>query len=56
MVDMIEDEILLSLPQVPMHRAEECKLDYRDSPEETEDLQETQKPFANLADLMKRKS
>ena len=55
--DIIEDEIILALPTAPVHSAQEC------SAAQTEESQvnspqldeQTQRPFAGLAELMKQK-
>jgi uncharacterized protein len=59
--EVIEDELLLALPQVPMHRQGECKasLDQTGgSPEQVDEEQEQSKPnpFAVLADLKSKQN
>jgi len=48
--ELVEEELLLALPVVALHaRPQECSVLPEGEPEE-----ETQKPFAGLADLLKR--
>jgi uncharacterized protein len=58
--DLVEEELLLTLPLVPLHaNASEC--DMKDDvpevlAEEAGPAQETQRPFERLGELLKRKS
>jgi uncharacterized protein len=56
--DLVEEELLLTLPLVPLHEsADECKAEQDDVPvpvEEEAPVQETQKPFERLGELLKR--
>ncbi len=55
--DLVEEELLLTLPLVPLHaEADECKeQDEVPAPlEEATPVQETQKPFERLGELLKR--
>lgn len=56
--DLLEDELLLSLPQVPMHMPGECATDNRKSNRLAtgEEASETPNPFAKLAELKKTQS
>jgi uncharacterized protein len=55
--DVIEDELLLLLPQVPMHTAPACKIEteFGDEIDELE-AEEKENPFAILATLKTQKS
>lgn len=53
---LAEDQVLLALPLVPRHAAEDCEVRGLDS--EPADIGETppvQKPFGNLRDLMRKR-
>lgn len=56
--DLVEEELLLTLPLVPLHEsAEECKAVQNEVPapeEEAAPAPETQKPFERLGELLKR--
>ena len=56
--DLVEEELLLTLPIVPLHEsADECSGEQDDVPvadEESAPAQETQKPFERLGELLKR--
>ncbi len=56
--DLVEEELLLTLPLVPLHEsAEECKAVQDEVPapdEEAAPAPETQKPFERLGELLKR--
>lgn len=52
LVDMIEDELLLSLPQIPMHDLENCPAqEYVEPQDEQQDKAGQDNPFQVLADL-----
>ena len=56
LVDVIEDELILSLPQVPMHAREDCPaselLDTgKPAVKATDELEQTENPFEVLAKL-----
>lgn len=56
LIDVIEDELILSLPQVPMHRREDCPaseiLDADiQADKATDELEQKQNPFEVLAKL-----
>jgi uncharacterized metal-binding protein YceD (DUF177 family) len=56
--DLVEEELLLTLPLVPLH-ADTADCNIEDDapepiPEEAELPQETQKPFERLGELLKR--
>jgi uncharacterized protein len=57
--ELVEEELLLTLPIVPLHEDEDGStcVAAEDAPpvEESEPVEETQKPFAGLAELLKRK-
>ena len=62
LLDLIEDELLLSIPQVPMHDVGECETDisahsesFDSEPEadETDEPEQGDNPFAVLAQLKK---
>ena len=58
--DIVEDEIILALPTAPVHKLEECpaataQIETCAREVDEEDEQVTQRPFANLAELMKQK-
>jgi DUF177 domain-containing protein len=59
--DLVEEEVLLTLPLVPMHEsADECQAVQDDVPlpapaEEAAPAPETQRPFERLGELLKRK-
>jgi uncharacterized metal-binding protein YceD (DUF177 family) len=56
--DLVEEELLLTLPLVPLHEsAEECQSGQDEVPapvEETEAAPDTQRPFERLGELLKR--
>ena len=54
--ELLEDELLLALPIMPAHKQEECKgmASFSTQPEQ-EDTSDRQKPFADLASLIKTK-
>ena len=56
--DLVEEELLLTLPLVPLHEsAEECKAVQDEVPppdQEAAPVPETQKPFERLGELLKR--
>jgi uncharacterized protein len=56
--DLVEEELLLTLPLVPLHEsADECSDEQDEVPvadEESAPSQETQKPFERLGELLKR--
>jgi uncharacterized protein len=56
--DLVEAELLLTLPRVPLQEsADECKAVQDDVPapeEEATPVQETQRPFEQLGELLKR--
>ena len=51
--DLIEDELLLALPQVPMHPQGECVSDMGEQPDE-KPVMERESPFAVLAELKRQ--
>lgn len=51
LIDMIEDELLLALPQIPMHDIEQCPAQEYVEPEEQQDKAGQDNPFQVLADL-----
>ncbi|MGD9389990.1 MAG: YceD family protein [Thioalkalispiraceae bacterium] len=55
LVDLIEDELILSLPQVPMHEREDClaskMLEPETAPAATDELKQEKNPFEVLATL-----
>ncbi|MFO8025374.1 YceD family protein [Thiohalophilus sp.] len=53
LADIIEDELLLALPQIPMHDLEECPAQDYVEPEEEQDKAGQDNPFQVLADLKK---
>lgn len=50
-LDLVEDELLLALPQVPMHLEGECADLYQLDPVPEETVTEQENPFAVLASL-----
>jgi len=58
LLDIVEDELLLSLPQIPRHEIGECCSDLKQEAEQpTADLEESGKrpnPFAILAELKQK--
>jgi len=56
--DLVEEELLLTLPLVPLHEsAEECQTVQDEVPtpaEEAAPAPETQRPFERLGELLKR--
>jgi uncharacterized protein len=51
---LVEDELLLSLPLVPRHEAEDCgPRALAAGPDEEDDARETTRPFAGLRELLK---
>ncbi len=57
LAEMIEDELLLSLPQVPMHLPEDCRPELGPSGETAGigDIQQRENPFAVFAELKAEK-
>ena len=56
--DLIEDELLLTLPQVPMHESGTCSASHEDKPDESfvePDKGSSENPFAVLAELKRDK-
>ncbi len=56
--DLIEDELLLTLPQVPMHESGTCSASLEDKPDESfvePDKGSSENPFAVLAELKRDK-
>ena len=55
--DIVEDEIILALPTAPSHSEGPCAEKLAEKTDETAEQQDedTQRPFANLAELMKKK-
>jgi uncharacterized protein len=57
--DLVEEELLLTLPLVPLHEsADDCDSEEDDVPEPEDEavpVQETQRPFERLGELLKRK-
>ena len=51
--DLIEDELILALPIVARHARGECGMQLPAAAPEASAEEETHRPFANLADLMK---
>ena len=54
--DIIEDELLLVLPQIPKHDLEECPgRSYLSTENDVQQVQkpDTHQPFAGLSDLIK---
>jgi len=56
LVDVLEDELLLLIPQVPMHSDPECLIETEFGEIETEQPEERENPFAVLASLKKTDS
>jgi uncharacterized protein len=54
-VEMLEDELLLTLPMCPMHPLELCDLSFPESLPVVE-TEKTKKSFAGLADLLNKNS
>jgi uncharacterized protein len=52
LVELLEDELLLSLPQVPMHESGKCAAPKASEPPQTAAAEE--KPFAVLAELKRK--
>ena len=54
LTEMVEDELLLALPIVPVHSQGTCAVTLEDVCDQPPDHSgETRRPFANLSDLMK---
>ena len=57
--DLVDEEVMLALPNVPRHAEDsECarqKVQLPGEPDEPDDEPDTQKPFAQLGELLKRK-
>ncbi len=55
LIDMIEEELILSLPQIPMHELQNCPAQaYLEAPDKTQqDKTGQETPFQKLADLKK---
>ena len=51
LIDLIEDELLLALPQIPMHDVEQCPAREFVEPEAQQDNADQDNPFQVLADL-----
>jgi len=55
LIDLIEDELILSLPHVPMHEREDCLVNEKQAPEPaqaaTDELKQDNNPFGILATL-----
>ncbi len=53
LVDLVEDDIIVSLPMVPKHAPDSCTAAFASSPAETgeQGTASTHKPFAGLAEL-----
>lgn len=51
LADMIEDELLLALPQIPMHELQQCPAQGYVEPEQEQDKAGQDNPFQALADL-----
>lgn len=56
LADIIEDELLLMIPQVPMHTDPECTIETEFGEVIKEQPQERENPFAALASLKKKGS
>jgi len=52
--ELVTEELLLTLPSVPLHPASESCAPASKEPAAAEPGQETHKPFARLAELLKR--
>jgi uncharacterized protein len=53
--DLVEEEVLLSIPIVPLHEPEECGVELApESPEAEGPADEVQRPFEQLGELLKR--
>jgi uncharacterized protein len=57
---LVEDELMLALPLVPAHAVDECDFDREliavdTSADEQIEQEEVQRPFAGLADLLKKR-
>jgi uncharacterized protein len=53
--DLVEEELLLTLPISPLHeRAEECGAKREPDAQTEEPVHETQRPFEQLGELLKR--
>jgi uncharacterized protein len=58
--NLVEDELMLALPLVPAHAVDECDFDrelitVNTSVDEQVEQEEVQRPFAGLADLLKKR-
>lgn len=51
LIDMIEDELLLALPQIPMHDVQECPAQQFVEPDNQQNKHDQDNPFQVLADL-----
>lgn len=52
---LVEDQILLALPLVPMHEQDDCAGQLGEEVAEPEDESGGQKPFENLRDMMRKR-
>lgn len=52
--DLVEDELLLAVPQVPRNPEIQSEAGFADSNEVSSDEQEMQRPFEGLAEMMKK--
>jgi uncharacterized protein len=53
--DLVEEELLLTLPIVPLHEVDECEVQPAEqAPESEAPAQDTQRPFERLGELLKR--
>ena len=52
---LVEDEVLLALPMMPMHDAATCEVIDVNGPGQEQQATGVEKPFAQLADLLKGK-
>jgi uncharacterized protein len=54
--DLVEEELLLQLPIVPLHEPEDCAAQPADAaPDEAQAAENVQRPFERLGELLKRK-
>jgi uncharacterized protein len=52
--DLVEEELLLSIPIVPLHEPEECEAAPMISERDDAPAEEVQRPFQQLGELLKR--
>jgi uncharacterized protein len=53
--DLVEEELLLSIPIVPLHEPEECQAETAEETSAAEGpVEEVQRPFEQLGELLKR--